>query len=588
MQDSALDLYQYEDNLLPSCWRVGACHSRAAVLSSLNRTEISAVDVVACCKQITSLAEKKVSELQRSRSLAPSRQVSYHFKDFAQLTSGVTNIYCRQVNVLLEDTKHLLDQMKGSTFDLVLTTKKSVTRNNRKRKSVITKESKMTVAKRLKLDESDLFHESVQQHYSEMLSECQVWQSECTQRVKLQESIELPRSYNPSSSYHALTITEEFEIHEDPSDIYPSQGFGDCDQPDLTFFQALYPRRSVKRRLTIRASTDILPAKMPRFDDDIVELNTFQTDSASPVADSIAIDTESITYIVCEPDLFDPPSRRMSSATQAFETMDNVEIAQLSRVKNTAQSSRRKKLIIDKCIEYSREMLIKEQCRYRDNLEKSVVRIPLPGERRKPPEDLLFKLNKQISTFPKSIRNYSVTLTKEEMEMLSEVTLRSIFGVEFTEEMVKEIFLPIKSRKIKQKNIAYQAIGLTPPPVVESPNNNILIHTKSYEDNHFDAYAVMTDLLVIWRNNPEIQGIDANNFIKMFPDRIRAALAFNFLLCKSKVHKIYIYTRTDSISDLARDRFIKISKKPNSLEMDKIELGSGSNKLIESLAQDIF
>lgn len=73
--------------------------------------------------------------------------------------------------------------MKGNDFNLVLTTKKSVIRINRKRKRVITKESKVTIAKHPRLEESELLNESVQQYYENMLSECQVWQSESTQQV---------------------------------------------------------------------------------------------------------------------------------------------------------------------------------------------------------------------------------------------------------------------------------------------------------------------------------------------------------------------------------------------------------------------
>ncbi|KAH8255492.1 hypothetical protein KR038_004499 [Drosophila bunnanda] len=590
MQDRILHLDQYEDNLLHSCWKVGGSHSKTAVFSSLNRNEIAAVDVVACCKQITSLVEKNASQLQHSHSVPPIHKLHNHFKDFAQLTCGVTNIYYRQVNMLLEDTKHLLDQINGNTFNLVLTTKKSVLRTNRKRKHVITKERKLTISKRLRLDESDILNKSVQQYYADMLTESQVWQSETTQQVGLQESIELPRNYNQSSSYHALTITEQFAIHEDPSDIYATDGFGDCGHPDLTFIQSFCRRDSAKRRLTRCASTDILPAKMPRLDVDIFQLNTFQADSAISTtnylrADSIDIDIESITYIVCEPslplDLSSPPSRRMSNADNDIMTTDSVETAQPTIVKNTSKCSRRKKLMIDKSIECSREKLKKNQYRYLNNLRETVV-IPPPSVRRKTPEDLLFKLNKTISVFPDIIEKYSVTLTNEETDVQSEVTLRSIFGDEFTEDLVKEIFVPIKSRKMKNKNVVYQPVVpeeqddliVTPPllPIVESyniNNNNILKHTISYKDNHFDAYSLMMDLLMIWRNNPEIQGIDANNYIQMFPDRIRASLAFNLLLY------------------LVRDSFIKISKKPNSIEMDKIELGPASNKLIESLSQEI-
>ncbi|KAH8351451.1 hypothetical protein KR059_002616 [Drosophila kikkawai] len=583
MQDRTLDLNQYEDNLLESCWRVGrACRSRRALISSFSKTEIAAVDTVACCKQITSLVQKKTSEMQRSHSVASKHQLYHHFKDFAQLTCGVTNIYCSQVDMLLEDTKHLLDQIKGNSFDLVLTTKKSVLQTSRKRKAVITKKSKLMISKRLRLDESDLLSEPMQHYYANMLSECQVWQSECTQQVNLEKSIELPRNSTQVSSYHEITITEEFQIHEEPSNIYPSEGFGSSDEADLTYFHELYPRYSAKRRLTNRLSTDILPAKMPRLD---AELDTSQEDSAIlttnyPAADSPDTDVADITYIVCEPSLplefFEPPSRRMSFDDSAIETTHSVKITQPVTVdKNKSTNSRRKKLIIDKCIKYSRK-----KPREKPFLKEKVVAIPTSFERRKTAEDLLTKLNKKISVFPDVIKISPVTLTDDEQ---SENTLRSIFGVDFTEDLVKEVFAPLKSRKIKEKNIVFQPvvpeeqedINLTPPlllPVVESNNNSsTLKYTIGYKDNNFDAYSVMMDLLMIWRNNPEIQGIDANKFILSFPDRIKASLAFNFLLY------------------LTRDKFIKISTKPNSIEMDRIELGAESNRLIiEGSTQDLL
>lgn len=40
-----------------------------------------------------------------------------------------------------------------------------------------------------------------------------------------------------------------------------------------------------------------------------------------------------------------------------------------------------------------------------------------------------------------------------------------------------------------------------------------------------------------------------------------------------------------TFSDLVRDHFIKILKKPNTIEMDQIVLGSESNNLIENIIQ---
>nr|XP_017020030.1 uncharacterized protein LOC108073074 [Drosophila kikkawai] len=242
MQDRTLDLNQYDDNLLESCWR--ASRSRRPVAFSFSNTEVSAVDTVACCKQITSLVNKEKFHIQRSLSEASKDQLYHHFKDFTQLACGVTTLHCRQVDMLLEDTKHLLDQIEGNSVDLVLTTEKSVIRTNRKRKAVITNESTVTVSKRLRLDELDLLSETSQHYYANMLSECQAWQSECTQQVDLEKSIELPQNGTQASSHHTITITEEIQIQEEPSNIYPTDGFGNSDEPDLTYFYELYPRNS--------------------------------------------------------------------------------------------------------------------------------------------------------------------------------------------------------------------------------------------------------------------------------------------------------------------------------------------------------
>lgn len=56
MPPCKLDLDLYEDNLLDSCWRVGASRPRAGGFSSFDRSEIAAVDIVACWLVIIYLA----------------------------------------------------------------------------------------------------------------------------------------------------------------------------------------------------------------------------------------------------------------------------------------------------------------------------------------------------------------------------------------------------------------------------------------------------------------------------------------------------------------------------------------------------
>lgn len=82
------------------------------------------------------------------------------------------------------------------------------------------------------------------------------------------------------------------------------------------------------------------------------------------------------------------------------------------------------------------------------------------------------------------------------MEVQTEVTLRSIFGDDFTEDLVKEIIVQNKERKKTRKEIVNQPVFvpeqpedpiLTPPlpTFVEINNNNNLNHTISCEDNTF-------------------------------------------------------------------------------------------------------
>jgi len=92
--------------------------------------------------------------------------------------------------MLLGDTMLLMEQMKRTNMDLVLTTTKSVMvkesgiGTQRKRKRVITKKSKVTVSKRPRLQESELLNKSTQEYYENILSECRLWQSEYTQQVE--------------------------------------------------------------------------------------------------------------------------------------------------------------------------------------------------------------------------------------------------------------------------------------------------------------------------------------------------------------------------------------------------------------------
>ncbi|XP_016981091.2 uncharacterized protein LOC108046047 isoform X2 [Drosophila rhopaloa] len=555
-----LDLELYEGNILDFCWKAGG--TRTTAFDQFDRNEIAAVNIVACCKEITDLIEENSSTIRRSNVLATIRKQNVTYKDISRLAYGVTDIYRCQVNILLGDTQHLLDQMKRTNLDFVLTTTKSVVvkesaiRVNRKRKCLITNNTKVTVSKRPRLKESELLNKTVQEYYANMLSECQLWQSESTHQVvkELQDSIELPRSSTHSNSYHAFTITEEIQIHEDQSVIISSEGFGDGNELDLTIFEELYPNKStrqfLKRPSTTLDPTDILPDKMPRLD----ELNIFQADNANMT--QIYLNN---VEPVCTPSL-------MSS----FYPPVDISFRQ-------PKNPRKRKLIIDKHIQYSQEQLIQHRSKYINKLKNRVVFVQKASELLKTPNEILCKLNKNIIV-SNIINHTGFNLSNEEMEYESEITLKSIFGHEFTENIAKEIFVQARNIEQSRNQDVYDvhpvpldlqdilSTLLLPEDVNKQSNNNIFFKKSIDRDNNnFDTHSVMMDLLNRWRNNPKILGINAQDFIKSFEDRIKASLAFCCLLF--------------------RDHFIEISKQANSIEMDQITLGKESIKLIENLTQ---
>ncbi|EDW54571.1 uncharacterized protein LOC6613683 [Drosophila sechellia] len=564
-----MSLNLYEGNILNSCWKAGVRKPRKSAFAPLDRNEIADLDVVACCKQITELIEENAlrNRQERSKVLDTRNRQNVIFKDISRLVFGVTDIFRCQVDLLLGDTKVLLDQCTRTNLDYVLTTTKSVMVNKseiriqRKRKRVITKKSKVTVSKRPRLQESELLDELSQEYYEQMLSECQMWQSECTQQVveDMDESIELPRSCTQSKSYHSITITEEIELPEDHSLIMPSNGFGEAEGADLTIFQELYPkdgtRNSLKRHSIAQDPTDILPDKMPRLDD----WDVFEADNA--IMTQIFphnIEPAEVTQIVCEPSL--------PSVINSFEEIT------FSKPKN-----KKRKLIVDKRIEYTRKQLVKHRQKYMEDYISREVIVPKPSDLPKPPKELLCKLHSNVSFT--ALHSSGPKLSNEEMEFEAENTLRTIFGREFTENLSKEIFVrPSQATKCGNKEAhIYQPEPLEvedcvqpqlqPPDHVNQNynNNEINEHGIYCEDNHAYTYSVMMSLLSIWRNNPKITGIDAIDFMKTFDGRIKVSLAF--------LHLLY----------LVRDRFIEISKRANSLEMHQITLGKESTKLIDNL-----
>ncbi|XP_039478891.1 uncharacterized protein LOC120443712 isoform X1 [Drosophila santomea] len=566
-----MNLNLYEDNILNYCWKAGSRKTRNSALAQLDRNELAVVDLVACCKKITELIEKNTLKT-RSNVLAKKNKQNVLFKGISRLFFGVTDIFRCKVDQLLGDTKLLLDQCTRTNLDYVRTTTKSSVVNKseiqiqRKRKQVITKKFKVTESKRARQQESELLDEYAHDYFEKMLSECQMWLLDCKQHGEEEsnESIELHRSCTKSKSYHSITITEKIEFLEDHSVIMPSNGFGETEGADLTIFQELYPkdatRNSLKRHSTTEDPTDILPDKMPKLDDGKI----FQADNA--IMTKILqhnIEPAKVTQIVCEPFL-------------------PAVLSSFVEIKFSKPMNRKRKLIVDKHIEYTREQLGKHRKKYMDEFILKAVNLPKPLDLPKPPSKLFRKVNNNVTCSPLR-NNLGPKLSIKEMEYEAENTLRTIFGGKFTENLSKEIFVrPFRAKKCKDKK-AY--IYQPEPdevdflqPELQQPDVNSIIHNNKMnkhmpccENNHAHTYSVMMSLLNIWRNNPNITGIDAFDFIKTFASRIQASLAF--------LHLLY----------LVRDHFIKISKRANSLEMDQITLGKESAKLIDNLTlSEIF
>ncbi|BFF95181.1 uncharacterized protein DMAD_12639 [Drosophila madeirensis] len=574
----SLQLARYESNLLEPCWKAGASKNKNPRATGVDRNEIAAVDIVACCKQITDLIDTNKLRINQTRSLNTRTKGYVDFKSITRLTYGAAHIYRRQVDTLLDDAKHLLDQMNHTTFDFVLTTKKTLVvkhqegRTQHKRKHVITKQARVTLSKRPRLQEPELLDDEVLDHYRTLMSDCQVWHTESSQKV-MEESIELPRMVQEESLRSHLTITEEFAVYEEQSTLKENEGFGDNEQVDLTIFEELYPRdrQSLKRHSLSPNSTDILDAKMPRLDVGISPFGTTNAERAIVEDNSITLAMPVYRQDVDAPALPQPP---LPSPTDV----------PVSR-KQSKKRGRQNKLIVDKFIKYSRDVLIKHRHQYlKEHRDRVITALP-PSKLLKSEKNLLSTLKNNF-IFPDVLKKrQSHTLSIEQMETDCESTLRTIFCDEFTDTLAQEVFGKLSELCTAAKRGEISAAdppvpvedveNIAPPQLLPinaatpSNNNNLYKHnTISYEDNQFDSYDVMMDLLSTWRSHPELKGIDANEFIKTFPDRIKAALAFSHLLC------------------LVRDNFVSISKRPNSNEMDQITLGEQSISLILNISMD--
>ncbi|KAH8317653.1 hypothetical protein KR074_003696, partial [Drosophila pseudoananassae] len=501
-------------------------------------------------------------------------RIPVSFKDIVRLAYGVVGIYRRQVNILLGDAKYLLEQIKGTKLVFELSSTKSVVvrqshaLTHRHRKRVITQKSTVTVSKRPRLCEQDLLSKSSRRYYANLLSESldepQIENSQMiSQELQLEETIETPRICSISTSYRAITITEEFAFQEDHTFMCPSDGFGETNQ-DLSFFEELYPKDrpskyllfSVKRPSICLNSTEILAHKMPRLEENVEETKDSSSDNAITTKNSTnSVDAvEETDTIVCEPVI--PVLTSPLSTCFPFKKDKQLK---------------KGKLIVDKCIQYSKDCLLKHRLKYLNicNARKVIVTAkPIRSA-----DDLLSKLYKR-SIFPDLLSQITICLGEDQKEDESEATLRSVFSEDFSTDLAKDILgmdlhhldLIIQSDPVKVEDFYLNEMNYNHN--LEQAPLNPSSPTLEEQNNNISELEVMMDLLTIWRKNPDTKEIDAMDYIKLFPDRLKASIVFSHLL------------------SLVKNKLLTISKKLNSIEMDKISLGKESINLIGDIAFD--
>ncbi|KAH8410491.1 hypothetical protein KR215_009127 [Drosophila sulfurigaster] len=496
---------QESNKFLRPCWIAGQ-YKWATTQSAkhLALDEIRSANVVNCCKQI-----KDIIEHNQNRDDANElckRRVA--FSDIARLTIGVSFIYNHQVSSLLNDTKRLLDQIKGTNFafdDVVAassSTRASSIYVRRKRKQVISRT--VCVSKRARIASPQLLDEDHMDYYRNMLNESQFWSDE-NQLLNIQQTIFTTEQY--------ISITEKLTVAEfDIAEVVGNDGFGELGQMDEEALQQFLPvRNSLKRKSPEANESSELSVKKPTLT-------------------NISINSQN-QHNLQELHLFDE-IEDIAAPTAIYPT--NLKSLKLKR-----QNSRKLKLKIDKYIKLSRDEILNNRMKYYEDLANANTVHKKP----KTVKQCFTLLNsfKQSILFPDVLKE-RVQLSSEQCESDCEYTLRAILDVDYNDALASNILNAVQ--------LPQQLENSSHPPILtlDEPQDNLLLalelqpFSNNITNNHpvehikcaEHSYSIMMDLLAIWRDNPDLKSIDADKFIKSFPDRFKAALAFSHLLCKLK------------------------------------------------------
>ncbi|XP_019892522.1 uncharacterized protein LOC105261847 isoform X2 [Musca domestica] len=273
----------------------------------------------------------------------------------------------------------------------------------------------------------------------------------------------------------------------------------------------------------------------------------------------------------------------------------------ISHIKNDENDStdikKKSFLIIDQCIKLEDKDMIDQINRPIRNL-RGVTKMSfkkLQIKRMLQAKELLKRFNKRSLLFAAKLKEKSGDLNKSKFQREYISLLHDILKPYYKEDWAFEIYpkwkqsvkSPRKSKKLHNQK-RQDVEKSTPIPMQIDDNCNVLYNDNlhvvqdgnpekiSFKDNAFNMsanaeempqsnnwrpYYVMIRLLYMWQTSgPEI---DANKFCQSPRNRIDKALAFSSLLVLSK------------------SRFVVITQRYKSIEMDKIVLGKAAKNILE-------
>ncbi|KRF81351.1 uncharacterized protein c(2)M isoform X2 [Drosophila virilis] len=490
-----INLSANEDiNQLKPCWIAGdRKYSNSRFARVFARHEINAIDVAASCDQIRDMIDNNQAKTAGTDNALDTcnRRVAA-FNDLTRLTFGVSYILSQQVSTLLDDTKHLLDQIMGNNLEIPCQAeppRQTQTHGCRKRKRIIaTKTTTMCLAKRARIRDPQLLDEQNIDYYRHMLTESQLWNTD-TENLEIEQlqTIEVART---CSAQHVISFTHELTMTELGEDILWNDGFGESNPVDVAALEEFLPfRNSLKRKSTDSMPTGVLCYKMPRL---ATSLDLSNTNGNTQALD---------LYQEIEPLAPLPPVSPLPPTIVAPAPKPKLKP---------------KFKMIDKCIKLSREVLLRDRELLFNKLESAKHVKPQIIKHSNKSETLLNTF-RQDHLFPERLKKH-LQLSSEQIELDCEYTIRAIFGEDYSDDLVGEILsaIPVRAQPTNRLEEApmpmLELAENQSPHVLElqqcsnSNNNNTYEHIKSNEEQNF---ALSRDGFIKLSAKPKSVEIDA-------------------------------------------------------------------------------